>query len=387
MKKNSSREYSFAVCSLFGVIVSVSLFSFLIMPAAAMMYDYKENSALWDLINKANAKANADNDRIPLPQPPYITDNPINRGTYTGPCPIGTDGAPQLRQTGLSSGAECRGACGMDCPDSRCKPLGDWPIKIEGGTCTYKNMTECPAHKGCIDHDACYDYCTEKAGDNSVVFGHCHGLCNGRCYDEYGVVQCSKWADLPVVSSVLGFFTDPPPMDVSLRFSDEPVFSPGSLKVTPTVAVKANTAYQWAILNSMQNSPDCSSWTYYADSRCNGAGWDGTCGQIPSQCVDTSGYRNGLKKEYTFTVVTQIDGNGKTYSVPKVDGWSITYDYAGNIVTAFRWKNGVQSDYCYGVGSRDDVPWDGVGGRDLHLDCEGPDGKSYTRESVSLNDP
>jgi hypothetical protein len=103
--------------------------------------------------------------------------------------------------------------------------------------------------------------------------------------------------------------------------------------------------------------------------------------------VDTSGYRNGLKKEYTFTVVTQIDGNRNTYTVPKVDGWSITYDYAGNIVTAFRWKNGVQSDYCYGVGSRDDVPWDGVGGRDMSLDCEGPDGKSYTRESVSLGDP
>jgi len=382
MKKNSSRLYSFAVCSLFAVIVSGSLFSFLIMPAAAIA-----DTNFWDKNMDEIRNANTERDRILLPAPPYITDNPANRGSYSGPCPIGTGGAPQLRQTGLSSGAECRGACGMDCPDSRCTNLGDLQIQVKEGTCTYKHVNVCLAHKGCIDHDACYDYCTEKAGDNSVVFGHCHGLCNGRCYDEYGVVQCSKWAALPGVSSVLGFFTDPPPMDVSLTFSDEPVFIPDSQKVTPTVAGTGNVAYRWAILDSMQYSSDCSSWTYYADSRCNGAGWDGTCGQVPSKCVDTSGYRNGLRSEFTYRVVSQIDGNRNTYTVPKVDGWSITYDYAGNIVTANRWKNGVQSDYCYGVGSRDDVPWDGVGGRDMSLDCEGSDGKSYTRESVSLSDP
>jgi hypothetical protein len=382
MKKNSSLVYSVALCSLFGVIVSISLFSFLIMPVAAI-----GDTNFWDKNMEDIRNANAERDRILLPQPPYVTDNPINPGSYTGPCPIGTDGAPQLRETGLSSGAECRGACGMDCPAERCESVSDEKIVVDGGVCTYQHVKVCPAHKGCIDHDACYDYCTEKVGDNSVVFGHCHGLCNGRCYNEYGVVQCSKWAALPGVSSVLGFFTDPPPMDVSLTFSDEPVFSPDGQKVTQTLAVNANTAYQWAILNSMQNSPGCSPWTFFADSRCYNAGWDGTCGQIPSQCVDTSGYRNGLKKEYTFTVVTQTDGNGKPYSVPQVDGWSITYDYAGNIVTAFRYENTEQTDYCYGVGSRDDVPWDGVGGRDMSLDCEGSDGKSYTRESVSLGDP
>ena len=382
MKKQASLLYTVA-CILAAVMISGIACSFLIMPAAAATRD----TNLWARSMDEVRTTNAERDRLLLPQPPYITDNPANRGSYTGPCPIGTGGFPRLRQTGLSSGAECRGACGMDCPESRCVNLDDVQVQVNGGTCTYKNMKVCPAHKGCIDHDACYDYCTEKAGDNSVMFGHCHGLCNGRCYDEYGVVQCSKWAALPGVSSVLDFFTDPPPMDISLTFSDEPVFTPDSQKAMPTVAVTGNAAYRWAILDNMQYSPDCSSWTYYADSRCNGAGWDGTCGQVAPQCVDTSGYRNGLRSEFTYRVVTQTDGNGNSYTSPQPDGWAITYDYAGNIVTAFRWENGVQSDYCYGVGSRDDLPWDGVGGRDLHLDCEGADGRSYTRQTVSLRDP
>jgi hypothetical protein len=230
MKKNSSLWYGMAARTLAVVIVSGLLCSFLIIPAAAMSQPAKEDRALWDKIIKDDAKANAYNDRILLPQPPYITNNPTNPGSYYGPCPIGTGGAPQLRQTGLSSGAECRGACGMDCPDERCKPLGDWPIKIEGGTCTYKNMIGCPSHQGCIDHDACYDYCSEKSGDSSVLFGHCHGLCNQRCYDEYGIVACAKWAALPgAVNTKVGRFLDyytNPSMDVSLTFSDEPVFTP-----------------------------------------------------------------------------------------------------------------------------------------------------------------
>ncbi len=380
MKKMSLLWYAVA-CFSAAVIIAGIACTFLIVPAAAI-----GETNYFDQNMQSIRNANAEHDRLLLPQPPYITDNPTNPGSYAGPCPIGTSGFPQLRQTGLSSGAECRGACGMDCPDSRCTNIGDLQVQVNEGICTYKNLTVCPSHKGCIDHDACYDYCTEKAGDNSVVFGHCHGLCNGRCYDEYGVIQCSKWAALPGISSVLDFIADPPPMDISLRFSDVPVFTPDNRKVTPTVAVDGNTAFQWAILNSMQNSPGCSPYTFFTNSRCYDGGWDGTCGQIPPQCVDTAGYKNGLKREYTFTVVTQIDGNGKSYSVPKVEGWSITYDYAGNIEIAFHWKNGEQTDYCYGVGSRDDVPWDGIGGRDLHLECTGPDGKSYTRESVSLTD-
>ena len=199
------------------------LCSFLIIPVAAMGKEITGTR-----ISRQSGKRTLNRIAFFSHSPPTSRIIPLNRGTYSGPCPIGTGGAPQLRRTGLSSGAECRGACGMDCPESRCTIPDDVKIEVKDGTCTYKNLRLCPTHRGCIDHDACYDYCTEKAGDNSVVFGHCHGLCNGRCYYEYGIVQCSKWAALPGLSSMLDFVTDPPPMPVSLVFSDEPVFTPDS---------------------------------------------------------------------------------------------------------------------------------------------------------------
>ena len=229
MKKNSSIWYGVGY-TLVAVMVSGLVFSFLVAPVGAMMSDYKENRPLWDQNIKDDAKANEYNDRILLPKPPYITDNPAKRGSYSGPCPIGKDGAPQLRQTGLSSGAECRGACGMDCPANRCEPILAVKVTVPGGVCTYYNVVDCVSHKGCRDHDACYDYCTEKAGDDSVVFGHCHGLCNGRCYDEYGYITCSKWAALPgSFVTAFGWIQDsvsPPLADKFLVFSDEPVFTP-----------------------------------------------------------------------------------------------------------------------------------------------------------------
>ena len=233
MKKNSSLWYGIAVRTLAVVIVSGVLCSFLIMPAAAMSQPAKEDRALWNKVIKDDQNAQATYDRN-FQQPPYETDKPMNRGTYTGPCPIGTGGAPQLRQTGLSSGAECRGACGMDCPADRCEPILAVKVVVDGGVCTYYNVVDCVSHKGCRDHDACYDYCTEKQGDSSVLFGHCHGLCNQRCYDEYGYITCSKWAALPgAFITAFGWVQDsvtPPLADKSLVFSDEPVFTPDSPK-------------------------------------------------------------------------------------------------------------------------------------------------------------
>jgi hypothetical protein len=384
MKKHSSPWYGIT-CILSALVVSGILCTFLIQPSAAI-----GETNHWDPNFEMIRNANIERDRILLPEPPYITDNPVNRGSYSGKCPIGTDRAPQLRNTGLSSKAECRGACGMDCPADRCEAAADVNIVVTGGVCTYKDVKVCSAHKGCIDHDACYDYCTEIVGDDSVVFGHCHGLCNGRCYDEYGILQCSKWAALPGVKHFLTFFTDPPPMTISIKFSDEPVFTPDSLRVTPTgtrtAPVISNTGYTWAILNNMKNTPGCSERVFYADSRCSEA-WKGMCGQIPSQCVDTSHYMNGVKTEFTYRVVTQTMGSD-SYTSPQFDGWAITYSYAGNIATANRMKDDTHSaDSCYGIGSRDDIPWDGVGGKDRSLDCYVTGGNNYKRESVALGDP
>jgi hypothetical protein len=235
MKKISSLWYGIAVHALAAVIVSNILCSFLIMPAAAA--ETSENWLLTQLkdtngpVDKAGGQ-NVAGGTIYLPEiipyPPYVTDNPGNRGTYTGPCPIGGN-APQLRQTGLSTGAECRGACGMDCPAERCKPMDDWTIAVDGGTCTYKDVVTCDSHQGCRDHDACYDYCSEKTGETSILFGSCHGVCNSRCYAEYGIFTCGKWAALPgSFASSLGWVQDSftaPLTDKSLIFSDVPVFT------------------------------------------------------------------------------------------------------------------------------------------------------------------
>ena len=226
MKKKLSLSYAIT-CALAVVIVSGILCTFLIIPADAGMI---RDTNLWAKSIDEVRATNAGHDRILLPDPPYVTDNPTNRGIYTGPCPIGTGVAPQLRRTGLSTGAECRGACGMDCPAERCESLLAVKIKIDGGVCTYYNVVDCMSHKGCRNHDACYDYCSEKMGDSSVLFGHCHGLCNQRCYDEYGYITCGKWAALPgALGSVFGYTQDSlttPLKDQGLVFSDEPVFTP-----------------------------------------------------------------------------------------------------------------------------------------------------------------
>jgi hypothetical protein len=373
MKKNSSLWYGIG-CTLVAVMVSGLVFSFLVAPVGAMLSEYKENRAIWDQIIKDNAKANAYNDRILLPQPPYITDNPANRGSYNGPCPIGTGGAPQLRQTGLSSGAECRGACGMNCPEERCKPIDEKIIGVNEGRCTYKNVTSCNSHKGCRDHDACYDYCSEKAGDNSVVFGHCHGLCNQRCYDEYGYTNCFLWAALPgSVSSTVGLIMDvttAPLTDKFLEYSDEPMFTPD----TPNVVVNANTAYHWAILETGYLDPDCQGW-YSTASWCSEIDSSSSemmkCGQIPSRCVDTSTGKNGLIHETSYKPIkSTIDYAGTTRTTLNRDGWDIRYAPAGNVDWAQLFENENLIENCM---------FESVDGK---LHCTGNDGKTYTRESV-----
>lgn len=164
---------------------------------------------------------------------------------YTGPCPIGTDGAPELRDMGLSSGALCRGACGIDCPAHRCTPESDIVKAINQGTadqgiCTYTNVVTCNTHEGCRDHDECYDYCTEARGETSLM-GECHRFCNGECFDEWGEGDCALWADMPgsVISSMglVVDYTQDPTFDGFITFSDAPTFTPKPVTTTTTTTV------------------------------------------------------------------------------------------------------------------------------------------------------
>ena len=126
---------------------------------------------------------------------------------YSGPCPIGTSGAPYLINPGISSGALCRGACGQDCPPDRCELLKDadgnmQPLTIviqnPRGVCTYNNVLECPSHTGCQIHDDCFDKCAER-GMNSMT-DSCHMTCNKDCLSSYGLKSCVLWADAPTLA-------------------------------------------------------------------------------------------------------------------------------------------------------------------------------------------
>ena len=169
---------------------------------------------------------------------------------YSGPCPIGTGGAPQLIDPGLSSGALCRGACGMDCPDERCDLLTDstgaaTPITIgiqsPRGICTYNNVLECPTHAGCQIHDGCFDVCTEHYHMNSQA-DTCHLNCDLDCVKAYGLTNCVLWADAPTTvynsqfTAAMGYIMDySSGVDFSgyYFYSDPPVFTPVS--PTPTL--------------------------------------------------------------------------------------------------------------------------------------------------------
>lgn len=170
---------------------------------------------------------------------------------YSGPCPIGTSGAPELIDPGITSGALCRGACGMDCPDERCDLLTDstgaaTPITIAiqspRGICTYNNVLECPTHAGCQIHDGCFDVCTEHYHMNSQT-DTCHLNCDLDCVKAYGLTNCVLWADAPTTvynsqfTAAMGYIMDyTSGVDFSgyYFYSDPPVFTPVSPTPTPT---------------------------------------------------------------------------------------------------------------------------------------------------------
>lgn len=140
---------------------------------------------------------------VDLTAPPFMIPDNIADTTFTpgyydkDGCPIGTSGAPRLRDVGFSSGAECRGACGPDCPTGRCREQSEivLPNRENTGTCWYYGVIVCPTHTGCQEHDSCYDWC--ERNQYTHIWDRCHLQCNQRCFDKYGYATCSEWADLP----------------------------------------------------------------------------------------------------------------------------------------------------------------------------------------------
>jgi outer membrane protein OmpA-like peptidoglycan-associated protein len=136
--------------------------------------------------------------------------------------------APLPRDPHIPGGAQCRGACGPDCPPT-CTPLPPVSICVPDSTgachvtCTYPAVISCGTHAGCQAHDACYDMC-EAAGEHHFCpIGGCHCACDANCINTHTFAECNSWR------------TGHGPFTGRLTFSDPPTRSgvlPGSC-VTP----------------------------------------------------------------------------------------------------------------------------------------------------------
>jgi hypothetical protein len=101
-------------------------------------------------------------------------------------------------------------------------------------------VIECLAHQACIDHDACYDDCSENPAQANKswylglpytwkkVHDPCQVRCDRNCFKDYGVATCAKFADFPgKAKPFLGDLFDslfPPLSGEPITFSDEPTF-------------------------------------------------------------------------------------------------------------------------------------------------------------------
>ena len=198
MKKSTIPVSGAVVCSL-GILIIVTACVTVLVPVVRAEDTGKPFLGDWTLIN------NGVNVPVKSSPPPFILPitipvNPLaGVGSYYTDkgCPVGINGAPLLINPNLKSEGLCRGACGSDCPTGRCDNLGDivLPNRDNTGTCTYTAVVSCPAHQGCQEHDACYDYC-EDHGYSSLI-DTCHLQCNTRCFIKYGLITCTKWADIP----------------------------------------------------------------------------------------------------------------------------------------------------------------------------------------------
>lgn len=344
------------------LIISAVLCSFITMPAAAAgVFDdwsWQENGKPIGQIPGQNAVGTLTLAPVVVPTPPYSTDKPSARGLYLGNCPIGTGNAPQLRQTALSSGAQCRGACGVDCPPERCKPVADITVPFEGGTCTYRNVISCPSHYGCRDHDACYDICTEQLGDSSLLFGTCHGICNQRCYDEWNYPDCIIWAALPgMISSTTSGKVDAkagPIFDRNLFFSDPPEFKPASASLPQNnITMLHYTGYGYFSTHLSNADLDCDSQTtnriYTTDPQCGAMHAKGIanvwCNKPDEGCVDT-GKHNGISREISY--YTLLEDYSETEKMPNriQDGPDRTYAEDGTVTVQQIYRDGIVTELC-----------------------------------------
>ena len=110
------------------------------------------------------------------------------------PCPPAPPGY-EPQNPGIPSGAQCRGACGPNCPatcvagtpTTTCVEWQSADCGWHAKTCTYATLS-CGSNTGCRTHDACYDTCAR-----GLKGAACRRLCDVGCIRMYGVTTCRAW--------------------------------------------------------------------------------------------------------------------------------------------------------------------------------------------------
>jgi hypothetical protein len=165
-------------------------------------------------------------------------------GAWTGhPKPAWPDGPLYVypRDPGIKSGALCRGACGPDCETCEhedehreCEETGDgshvWWV--------YPNYELCGTHRGCRNHDACYDWCVNEyneKGKLGIILGPCHRLCDFECICDYNLPQCVGWIG------------GGKPHDGTMTFSDAPLKAPGCKGPCPQKVGREGGGEGWLV--------------------------------------------------------------------------------------------------------------------------------------------
>ncbi|GAB4191986.1 MAG: hypothetical protein Tsb002_21310 [Wenzhouxiangellaceae bacterium] len=146
-----------------------------------------------------------------------------NGGSWSGH-PAPAFGGPlhvYPKDPGITSGALCRGVCGVDCAEGSCTDPEDKYVCEEVGEFhfwhLYSGYIDCGSHQGCRDHDACYDWAAVlgEGGLAGVIFGPLHRLCDFECLCGFGAPTCVGWA------------TGNGPYDATMSFADAAMSLPG----------------------------------------------------------------------------------------------------------------------------------------------------------------
>jgi hypothetical protein len=118
--------------------------------------------------------------------------------------------AVYLKNPGIPSGAQCRGACGPDCETCEPTPVYRYVDPATGDTWEYTNYQVCGTHAGCRQHDAAFDWAAAVHGETGpdAIYQTWHMRANIECACDYPAGNCIGW--------IKGL----PPFDGHLCFAD-----------------------------------------------------------------------------------------------------------------------------------------------------------------------